>query len=711
VVLDTPALRHTRNVAYGETPSVASDGTDFLVVWSTNTPDGGLDITGSRITAGGSILDPQGLPITDSPVFEVGPVLASNSDTYLVAWEENERRPAQRYRYFPYALAFENERIRGALLTRTGAAHDAGVLLLSPPSGERSSAGIGTNGTDYLVAWQDKRSNPSFDLYGARVTADGLVQDVDGGFLISGRYQHEVLPAISATGNGDYLIAYSQHTGRWTSWRVKARVLDVNGPPVPTTLRLTTTEEAPLALSLTATDPENDALTFSIRRPPSHGTLTGTPPQLVYTPAPDFSGVDDFEFRVTDGTSTSRPGLVSLTVTPVNDAPTVDDLELSFRQGDAIAFTLPARDVDQDALQYRLVSQPSSGLLGGTPPTLTWQPPAGFRGTASVRFRVSDGVLDGPREGTVRWTVTNGPPTVSASAMPAMTTEGEPVRFVATASDPGHDSLALSWDFGDGATAQGETVTHVYEGTGRFVASVTASDGLARTTRTLDVDVANGAPRLRVSMPVVASEGEVVSLRAEVMDGQPTAALVEWQFSDGSPAVQGAAVTHLFPDDGRFTVTVLATDALGATRRVERDISVFNVSPTPATPPTLQVRAGERATTTLTANDPAGARDALTWTLLRGPGSLTSAGVYEWRTTATDAGRFSIEARVADDDEGAAVVRFDVDVLPSSSAPMGCACTSASGGVDLLLVVWAMRRWRRRQVRASQVTPAPPRRG
>lgn len=699
-VLDTPPLRHMLRVPYPDTPSVASAGTDYLAVWSTMNADGGIDITGTRITPDGSILDPQGLPIANTPVFEFGPVVSSNGDTYFVAWEESDQQPAWRVRIFPYFLSFDSERIRGALVSRAGTTLDAGVLQLSPPSGERGSASIGTNGTDYLVAWQDKRSGLSFDIYGARVTADGVVQDADGGLLLSGNYQHEVLPAISTPGSGDYWLAYSQHAGRLNTWRIKTRMIDVNGPPVPARLQLTTREEVPLSLSLTATDPENEPLTFTIRRPPAHGTLSGTPPQLVYTPAPDFSGVDDFEFRVTDGTSTSKPGLVTITVTPVNDAPVVDDLVLSFVQGQPIAFTLPARDADGDSLQYRLVVQPPRGVLSGTPPTLTWQPPAGFRGETSLRFRVSDGVLDGAREGTVRWSVTNAAPVVSAAATPARPVEGDPVRFEANASDPGGEALELSWDFGDGATARGAQVSHVYERPGRFRATVTASDGLARASASIDVEVQNGAPRLRVSMPVTTNEGAPITLRAEVMDGQSEPARVEWDFGDGTPKVDGSDLTHVFEDDGRFLVTVVATDALGAQRRVERDVSVFNVSPTPTPQAPLRVRPGDAVQLTLSATDPGGARDPLTWTLLSGPGALTPTGTFSWTPDPTDTGRFTVEARVADDDEGAAVLRFDVDVSAPSVGGAGCGCGTGGAGVDVLLVVWALSRFRARSRKA-----------
>src|SRR5439155_288403 len=59
---------------------------------------------------------------------------------------------------------------------------------------------------------------------------------------------------------------------------------------------------------------------------PGHGTLSGSGATLTYTPAPDFNGTDGFTFRVNDGSLDSAPAEVSITVTAVNDAPTLDSV-------------------------------------------------------------------------------------------------------------------------------------------------------------------------------------------------------------------------------------------------------------------------------------------------------------------------------------------------------------------------------------------------
>lgn len=67
-------------------------------------------------------------------------------------------------------------------------------------------------------------------------------------------------------------------------------------------------------LTLAGTDPENDPLTYQIVTPPVNGALSGTPPNVTYTPNNNFSGADNFTFRVNDGSLWSSPAVVSITV-------------------------------------------------------------------------------------------------------------------------------------------------------------------------------------------------------------------------------------------------------------------------------------------------------------------------------------------------------------------------------------------------------------
>src|SRR5262249_31774985 len=109
---------------------------------------------------------------------------------------------------------------------------------------------------------------------------------------------------------------------------VTVEVAAVNDRPTATSAHFVTPEDTNLTLLLAGSDvdPGHTAtLTFAIAHEPGHGTLSGFNPQtgqVTYKPALNYNGPDSFSFRVTDaGGLTSTTAAATLTVTPVNDAP------------------------------------------------------------------------------------------------------------------------------------------------------------------------------------------------------------------------------------------------------------------------------------------------------------------------------------------------------------------------------------------------------
>lgn len=77
---------------------------------------------------------------------------------------------------------------------------------------------------------------------------------------------------------------------------------------------VTTSEDTPVEITLTASNLGGDALTFSIVDAPAHGRLSGAPPNLTYTPDEGYTGSDSFSFSVDDGTNDSNTATVTITV-------------------------------------------------------------------------------------------------------------------------------------------------------------------------------------------------------------------------------------------------------------------------------------------------------------------------------------------------------------------------------------------------------------
>jgi hypothetical protein len=100
-----------------------------------------------------------------------------------------------------------------------------------------------------------------------------------------------------------------------------------NAPPVATADGFSGTEDhaivvAPPGVLANDSDPNGDPIRATGASAPAHGVLVLAPDgSFSYTPAPNFSGTDGFTYQATDGSLTSAPASVQLTIAPVNDAP------------------------------------------------------------------------------------------------------------------------------------------------------------------------------------------------------------------------------------------------------------------------------------------------------------------------------------------------------------------------------------------------------
>lgn len=93
---------------------------------------------------------------------------------------------------------------------------------------------------------------------------------------------------------------------------VSITVSNVNDRPVAHYRSMPVPPNTPTAITLTASDADQDPLTYSVLTQPAHGALSGVAPQLTYTPAPGYTGPDRFTFKVSDGRADSDPATVTL---------------------------------------------------------------------------------------------------------------------------------------------------------------------------------------------------------------------------------------------------------------------------------------------------------------------------------------------------------------------------------------------------------------
>lgn len=101
---------------------------------------------------------------------------------------------------------------------------------------------------------------------------------------------------------------------------ISAGTFAANSAPITDDATYTTTIDTPVSTPLVASDPDGDALTYTVVDEPAEGTLSGDAPNLTYTPAPGYEGQDTFTFVANDGAEDSD--VATVTVNVVEEEPT-----------------------------------------------------------------------------------------------------------------------------------------------------------------------------------------------------------------------------------------------------------------------------------------------------------------------------------------------------------------------------------------------------
>lgn len=201
-------------------------------------------------------------------------------------------------------------------------------------------------------------------------------------------------PAANFNGSDSFSFTVNDGTADSAAATISIIVNAVNDAPIAAAQSLATNEDTVLDITLTGSDTDGDGLMFFISGQPSHGTLSGTAPNLTYTPAANYNGSDAFSFTVNDGATDSTAATIDITVNAVSDVPVADAQRLETDEDTALAITLAGSDGDGDTLSFSVATQPAHGTLSGTAPSLTYTPAANFNGSDSFSFTVNDGTTD-----------------------------------------------------------------------------------------------------------------------------------------------------------------------------------------------------------------------------------------------------------------------------------------------------------------------------
>ena len=299
---------------------------------------------------------------------------------------------------------------------------------------------------------------------------------------------------------------------------VSITVTPINDPPMAANDNITILEDMSTAISLRGIDPDGNRLTYSILTKPSHGSLSGTEPNVVYEPDRNYNGPDSFTFKANDGTADSIPGMISIMVTAANDPPTADDDSVTAHEDREMEISLSGTDPDGDPLTYAVLRKPAHGTLSGKAPNLTYTPDPNFSWLDTFTFQVNDGTTDSA-PATVKISVTpvNDPPRANDDEL--VTKEDEPATIDVLANDIDVDNellkvTAVSESAGGSVVVNSAgTLTYTpkadFHGKDAFTYTVTDQEGVTDTaTVTVTVTPMNDRPRI-TSMPVITAMVDV----------------------------------------------------------------------------------------------------------------------------------------------------------------------------------------------------------
>ena len=163
-------------------------------------------------------------------------------------------------------------------------------------------------------------------------------------------------------------------------------------PQAPTVnnLTITTNEDTPATFTMTGTDPEGAALTFSVSTQPQNGTVTASGAAGTYTPNENFNGTDTFAYIASDGGLSSTAGLVTVTVTAVDDDPNTMNVSVIIDEDTSVILTLKAEEVDGDNIAFNIQNDPTNGSVTISGEKATYTPNENYYGSDSFTFEAVD---------------------------------------------------------------------------------------------------------------------------------------------------------------------------------------------------------------------------------------------------------------------------------------------------------------------------------
>jgi len=259
-----------------------------------------------------------------------------------------------------------------------------------------------SNGVAPLAVTFNLVGSPSFSVYNWDFDGDGVTDSNSLNptyvFNKAGTYDVSLTASYKYYENGRFFLKELTDSVSITVTDSSSGVVVIASD----TLQVNEDETGSVALSIT--NDNNRNFDLQLDQQPVNGSAyfdetTGSSNTsihtLYYTPNDNFNGSDSLSVFAKDGSYESASAMINITVLPVDDTPSTQNVSATVNEDDSVVIYLSASEVDGDDYEFEIKENPSNGsisaiLSAGNLDSLIYTPDANWFGSDQFKFEAKD---------------------------------------------------------------------------------------------------------------------------------------------------------------------------------------------------------------------------------------------------------------------------------------------------------------------------------